>query len=82
MTLTDGASQENLRKIWPRFTYVRYRREMTQRMRALGYDTEEMLGESIPESEDLGSDAFDTLMEVLHAKLADRERSEAGGQAM
>ena len=31
--------QEALLQVWPRFTYVRYRHDLTDRLKVMGYDT-------------------------------------------
>eukprot|EP00899_Mesostigma_viride_P023972 jgi/Mesvir1/475/Mv11350-RA.1 len=71
--------QANIRRVWPRFVYARYRREMVDRMAGLGWDVELMRQELVEWSspamggEGLGSDALDTILEWLYVRLRRRE---------
>eukprot|EP00899_Mesostigma_viride_P009343 jgi/Mesvir1/1840/Mv23068-RA.1 len=71
--------QANIRRVWPRFVYARYRRDMVDRLAGLGYDVESMRRQ-LPQwsspamgGEELGSDALDTILELLYVRLRLRE---------
>eukprot|EP00899_Mesostigma_viride_P028347 jgi/Mesvir1/8698/Mv02634-RA.1 len=71
--------QSRIRRIWPRFVYRRYRTEIFERMQKLGYNVDAMRGQLAAdqcfEGEDLGSDAMDTMLELLYVRLKKQEQA-------
>eukprot|EP00899_Mesostigma_viride_P028348 jgi/Mesvir1/8699/Mv02635-RA.1 len=70
--------QANIHRIWPRFVYRRYRIDVNARMERLGYSVVAMKGQLAEdhqfEGENLGSDAMDTMLELLYVRLKKREQ--------
>eukprot|EP00899_Mesostigma_viride_P028353 jgi/Mesvir1/8702/Mv26109-RA.2 len=71
--------QANIRRVWPRFVYRRYRADLKNRLQKMGYDVSPMEYQvatvTSADGDDLGSDAMDTIMELLYARLRKREQA-------
>eukprot|EP00899_Mesostigma_viride_P028345 jgi/Mesvir1/8696/Mv02633-RA.1 len=71
--------QADIRRVWPRFVYRRYRTDLKNRLQKMGYDVSPMEYQvatvTSADGDELGSDAMDTIMELLYVRLQKREQA-------